>query len=130
VFVVVTIADVRCLREARAAPAALLDEIEASLRDLHERLGGGVDFEDFSVADFAPVLIAQPGDGPGVFAALGVPEGVESRPEWVGRGEFGGEVHYQVVVLRGNNKAVSLFVPAGALDGARRARLDREADEG
>jgi len=128
-FIIVTIADVRCLREARAVPVSLLDEIEANLRGLHAQFGGGVELEDFCTADFAPSLIAQPGDGPGAFAALGVPEGVEARPEWVGKADFGGEVHYQVIVLRGDSKAVSLFLPAATLDGARRTRLDTEAGE-
>ncbi len=127
-FVIYSLADLRCLREAHAVPAALLDQIEANLRDVHRMIGGDVPIEEFSLAECGLTAILQPGDGPGVYELIGLPDAiVESRPEWVGRGGYGGEVVYQAIYLRGNDRAISLYVPASTLDAGNEARLADEA---
>lgn len=114
-FVIYTLADVRCLREANTVPCALLDEIETNLRDLHRTIGGAEPVEEFTLGSSGPfAAILQSGDGPGVYELL--PDGLpHSRPEWVGKTDYGGTVVYQVIYLCGNDRALNLFIPAGTL---------------
>ncbi len=127
-YVVYSLADLRCLRQARVVPGALLDQIEANLRDVHRIIGDGVTVEDFTMEECGLTAILQPGDGPGAYRLIGLPDAVaETRPEWVGRGDYGGDVVYQVIYLRGNDRAISLFVPVGALDAGTEERLATEA---
>lgn len=122
-FVIYTLADVRCLRQVSEVPHALLDAIEANLRDLHRTLGGTGPVEEFTLGANGPfAVILQQGDGPGVYELL--PDGVpHSRPEWVGSTAYGGTVVYQAIYLRGNDQAVNLFIPVGVLDHAAERQL-------
>lgn len=129
-FVIFTLADLRCLRQAKAVHGALLDKIEADLRDLHRRIGGTVSVEEFTLGASGPfAVILQQGDGPGVYELL--PDGApQKRPEWVGRGAYGGYVVFHVIHLRGNGRELNIFFPAGTLDPDARKRLcDQIADD-
>ena len=67
-FVLITRADLRCLREAGAVPSALLDRIEGEFSGHLEQNDNTADPLQFRQA----VLILQPGDGPGVYAFIGI----------------------------------------------------------
>jgi len=112
-FVIYTLADVRCLREARAAPAALLDTVESELRDRHRNLGNGESVDEFSLTESGALVILQAGDGPGVYDALGLSEMLpEPGPMWIGHRDDGHPVTYRVIELQDTGKTVRLYLPA------------------
>ncbi|MEI7831625.1 MAG: hypothetical protein WCJ56_00270 [bacterium] len=129
-YVIFTLADLRCLRDANTVPASLLDEIEANIRDLHSTLGDIEPVEQFTLGTSEPfAVILQPGDGPGIYQLL--PDGIpQNRPEWIGQNNYGGTVIYQVIYLRGNDRALNLFVPFDVLGtGATTPLSEQLSDE-
>lgn len=128
-FIIYGIADIRCLREAHVVPAALLDVVDEKLHSLHSEFGDGHPLEDFSLAGYGPVVILQRGDGPGVFELLDLPGGLLiRRPEWMGRDQFGRRVLFQAIVMRNNEQAVYLYIPA-RVDTTMESIVPPDADE-
>jgi hypothetical protein len=120
-FVIATLVDVRCLREAHVVPAMLLDEIELHLRACHRQSEKNLPVDDCSLTANGLIVILQPGDGPGVYQLLTIPDSpVETHRIWNGRGNFGQQVRFRVLHLRVNQRTVTLYIPTDVLDQATR----------
>ncbi len=109
-FVLITQADLRCLREAGAVPTTLLDRIEDEFSDLIEQDDNTPDLFQCRNA----ILILQPGDGPGVYAFVGMSDStIDHEDEWVCRNEFGSTVRYRVFDMRTHERVFRVIVPLG-----------------
>lgn len=114
-YVICTLADLRCLRDVRAVPAGLVDCLEIDLQAMYRRIGGDIAIDAFSLDDAGElVVILQPGDGPGVYTVLGIAE-VEPvfREALTLQDAHGVEVAYQEVEFTTAHRQVRLYLPSG-----------------
>lgn len=114
-FVIGALSDLRCLREARALPAGLLERLEADFRESYTRMGETIVPDAFSLYDVDELMVVlQPGDGPSVYALLGI---VEAEPVFRGtlilQDTCGGHVVYQEVEFSTAHHRVRLYLPSG-----------------
>ncbi|HEY3376164.1 MAG TPA: hypothetical protein VGL77_01610 [Armatimonadota bacterium] len=113
-FLIYTLADLRCLRNAQGAPPGLLDEIERSLREVHLATGATEPLDAFTMQPYGGVLILQAGDGPSVYTLVDDSDGlIDALPPWIGQRASGDHVTYQVLHLRGKNRQFRLYLPHG-----------------
>lgn len=116
-FVIYTLADVRCVRDAHAVPVALLKKIAAAVRHRHRTRGRGLSVDECALAENGFIVILQAGDGPGVYDVLGLSETLPAtRPLWIGHRDDGSPVVYRVIDLRGHGRRVRLYIPADSTE--------------
>jgi hypothetical protein len=134
--VIYTSEDVRRLRGIAGVPPALAEAIAAAFLGLFEMVCDGLfepgaegeALEAFTLERCGPIAVLEPGDGPGAWACLGLPGGLEqNRPEWANRQDYDGRAYYNALVLLNNEVCVSLFIPPGVVDATDQAILDDEA---
>jgi len=112
-FVLITRADLRCLRQAGAVPSALLDRIESEFSGHLEQNDCTADLVSYRHA----VLILQPGDGPGVYAFVGISDGtIDHEDEWGCRNDYGAMMRYWVFDMRTCDRVFRVIIPLGMHD--------------
>ncbi|MBE5393852.1 hypothetical protein HT747_01460 [Brevibacillus borstelensis] len=114
-----TLADVRCLQEAKVFSPSFLSYLEEEFLGLKEAFDfDGLD-EEFALDHYGYMVVLEKGDNLRDLSVVGLSREDEgllgSLPEFVEKVERNGECWYKVVVIYTNEYGMAFYVPAEAI---------------
>ncbi|MED1876667.1 hypothetical protein [Brevibacillus borstelensis] len=114
-----TLADLRCLRQAKALPDGFLTYLEEEFNQLKEAFDFDGSDEAFTLDLYGYMVVLEKGDNLRDLSVVGLrrEEGglLGSLPEFVEKVERNGEYWYKVVVIYTNEYGMAFYVPAEAI---------------
>ncbi|MDT7985624.1 hypothetical protein REO40_14020 [Clostridium perfringens] len=114
-----TLADVRCLKEAKVFSPTFLSYLEEEFLGLKEAFDfDGLD-EEFALDHYGFMVVLEKGDNLRDLSVVGLSREdgglLGSLPEFVEKVERNGECWYKVVVIYTNEYGMAFYVPAEAI---------------
>jgi len=113
--IIKTLNDIQLLRKAQALDDGLLGELERKLREAHTNIKDGNTIEKFSLRQYGPLVVLEPGDNLADLEELGFnsEDGglVGTTPEWVDLLDIAGNRYYDLVIVMNNEGATMGTVP-------------------
>lgn len=114
-----SLADVRCLQEAKVFSPSFLSYLEEEFLGLKEAFDfDGLD-EEFALDHYGYMVVLEKGDNLRDLSVVGLSREDEgllgSLPEFVEKVERNGECWYKVVVIYTNEYGMAFYVPAEAI---------------
>jgi hypothetical protein len=114
-----TLADVRCLKEAKVFSPTFLSYLEEEFLGLKEAFDfDGLD-EEFALDHYGFMVVLEKGDNLRDLSVVGLSREdgglLGSLPEFVEKVERNGECWYKVVVIYTNEYGMAFYVPAKAI---------------